>query len=70
MTTEFGSSAYLNMMHDLNLIIWQRVGLSVSVPVKVEDIEPFRYEVKIYEGAFYGRMPKESFNGINISSLV
>jgi hypothetical protein len=32
--------------------------------------EPFRNEVKIYEGAFYGCMPKESFNGINISSLV
>jgi hypothetical protein len=41
MTSEFGSSAYLNMMHDLNLFIWQRVGLPVIVPVKAEDISHF-----------------------------
>jgi hypothetical protein len=41
MTAEFGSSAYLNMMHDLNLFILQRVGLPVIVPVKVEDISHF-----------------------------
>jgi hypothetical protein len=38
MTTEFGGAAYLNMMHDLNLFIWQRVRLPVGVPVKTEDI--------------------------------
>ena len=26
--------------------------------------------MKIYKGAFYGCMPKESFNGINVRSLV
>jgi hypothetical protein len=30
----------------------------------------FRYEVKIYEGTFYGCMPKEAFEGINISSII
>jgi hypothetical protein len=32
--------------------------------------DTFGYEVKIYKGAFYGRMAKESFKGIDISSLV
>jgi hypothetical protein len=41
-----------------------------SIERAFELSEPFRYEVKIYKGAFYGCMPKQSFNGINISSLV
>jgi hypothetical protein len=42
MTTEFGSSAHLNMMHDLNLFIWQRVGLAVLVSIEPEDIRHFK----------------------------
>jgi len=30
----------------------------------------FRYEVKIFDGAFYGCMTQEAFKGINISSII
>jgi hypothetical protein len=32
--------------------------------------DTFGYEMKIDDGAFYGCMPKEPLNGVNISSLV
>jgi len=41
-----------------------------SIERAFELSEPFRNEVKINEGAFYGCMAKESFDGIYISSLV
>jgi hypothetical protein len=31
--------------------------------------DSFLYQVKINEGGFYGRMPKESFDGVKICSL-
>jgi hypothetical protein len=38
MAAQFCGSAHLDMMHDLNLFIWQRVRLPVAVPVTMENI--------------------------------
>jgi hypothetical protein len=35
-----------------------------------EGSDPLGHEMKIDEGGFYGRMSKESFNGVKVSSLV
>jgi hypothetical protein len=35
-----------------------------------EFADTFGYEVKIFDGAFYGYMPEEAFKGIDISSVI
>ena len=49
---------------------WALLIFVKSVKRAFECGEPFRDEVKIYDCGFYGRMPKESLNAINIRSLV